>query len=56
MTERIYHLIGHNFSQFQILFGHFVYKKNEIISSFLGLMVIYQRSRNNEPKISLFTA
>ena len=31
MIERIYHLIGHNFSQFQILFGHFVYKKNEII-------------------------
>ena len=27
MTERICHLIGHKFSQFQALSGHFVNKK-----------------------------
>ena len=31
MTERIYHLIGHKFSQFQALFGHFKNKKLKII-------------------------
>ena len=53
MTEYIYHLIGHKFFQFQALFGHFVKKK--IFSSFLGFQVIYQQSRNNEPKRCLFT-
>ena len=31
MTERIYHLIGHKFSQFQALFGYFKNKKLKII-------------------------
>ena len=26
MTKHIYHLIGHKFSQFEALFGHFMYK------------------------------
>ena len=29
MTEHICQLIGHEFSQFQALFDHFVTKKNE---------------------------
>ena len=44
---------GEKSTQFQVLPGHFVYKK--IFSSFLDLMVIYQRSRNNERKRCLFT-
>ena len=31
MIEHIYHLIGHNFSQFQALSSHFVNKKSKII-------------------------
>ena len=31
MTEPIYHLIGHKFSQFETLFGHFKNKKLKII-------------------------
>ena len=51
MTEHICHLIGHKFSQFQALSGHFVKKKNwKLFSSFLGFKVIYQLSGNNEPK------
>ena len=31
LTERICHLIGHKFSQFQVLLGHFVNEKLKII-------------------------
>ena len=50
MTECIYHLIGHRFSQFQVMLVHFCLNKKLKISSFLGFNVIYQRSRNNKHK------
>ena len=55
MTEHICRLTSHNFFQFQTLSGHFVNIKPKIIKFLLGFKANYQRSRNNEPKRSLFT-
>ena len=52
MIERIFHLMGHKFSQFQVLSDHFVKKK---FSFFVGFKLIYQRSQNYKPKRCLFT-
>ena len=50
MTERICPLIGHKYSQFQALSGHFVKKKLELFSSFLGFKIIYQKVGITNPK------
>ena len=50
ITKHICHLIGHKFSQFQALPGHFVNKNQKLFSSFLGFKVIYQLIRNMNPK------
>ena len=55
MTEQSCHLISHKCFEFEALSGHFVNKKPKLFSSFLGLQVIYQSSRNNKPKRCLFT-
>ena len=53
MTKLICRLIGHIFNQYQALSDQFVNKR--LFSSFLGFKLIYQESRNSEPKRCLFT-
>ena len=47
MIERIFHLMGHKFSQFQVLSDHFVKKK---FSSFVGFKLIIKEVKITNPK------
>ena len=54
MTERIYYLIGHKFSQFQALSGYFENKKVKVIKDYLRYKTVTSQNVSSEAKIKSF--